>query len=80
MVSLEIIYIFRIFRKPSLLDRVKSPVNRYRNEFKGLPNKLSTSLPYRDYEESSSEIEDFVKPYSDEPDTNKFLKPYTDDE
>ena len=45
-----------------------------------LPNKLSTSLPYRDYEESSSEIEDFVKPYSDEPDTNKFLKPYTDDE
>ena len=59
---------------------MKSPINRYRKEFKGLPSKLSTSLPYRDYEESSSEIEDFVKPYSDEPETNKFLKPYTDDE
>jgi len=66
--------------KQSLLDRVKSPANRYRNEFKGLPSKLTTSLPYHDYEESSSEIEDFVKPYSDEPDTNQFLKPYADDE
>lgn len=75
-----IVYILRKRKakagKQSLLDRVKSPANR----FKGLPSKLSTSLPYHDYEESSSEIEDFVKPYSDEPETNKFIKPYTDDE
>ena len=45
----------------------------------GFPGKISSSVsPYNDYD-SSSEAEDFVKPYSDEPDNEKFLKPYRDD-
>ena len=64
------------FRKQSLLDRVKSPANRFRNATKG----LSSTVAYNDYDDSSSEIEDFVKPYSDDADNEKFLKPYRDDE
>jgi len=77
-----IIYILRRRRnkagKQSLLDRVKNPANRLRNAAKGLPSKISSSVAL--YEDSSSEIEDFVKPYSDEPDNEKFLQPYRDDE
>ena len=65
--------------KQSLLDRVKSPANKFRNVAKGLPGKISSTVAYNDYDDSSSEVEDFVKPYSDEPDQEKFLKPYRDD-
>ena len=65
------------FRKQSLLDKVKSPANRFKNiAAKG----LSSTVGYNDYQESSSEIEDFVKPFHDSPDEEKFLKPYRDDE
>ena len=57
---------------------MKNPANRLRNAAKGLPSKISSSVAL--YEDSSSEIEDFVKPYSDEPDNEKFLQPYRDDE
>jgi len=63
--------------KQSLLDKVKSPANRFKNiAAKG----LSSTVGYNDYQESSSEIEDFVKPFHDSPDEEKFLKPYRDDE
>jgi len=62
--------------KQSLLDKVKSPANRFKNATKG----LSSTVSYNDYQESSSEIEDFVKPFHDEPDKEKFLKPYGDEE
>ena len=63
-----------------MLDRVKSPANKLRQAAKGLPGKISSSGPFNDYDDSSSEVEDFVKPYSDEPDNEKFLKPYRDDD
>jgi len=67
--------------KQSLLDRVKSPANKFRHVAKGFPGKIASQLSsYNDYQDSSSEVEDFVKPYSDEPDNEKFLKPYGDDE
>jgi len=37
-------------------------------------------MPFHDYEESSDEADDFMKPYSDDPSDSTFLKPYTDDE
>ena len=73
--TLELILTF-FFRKQSLLDKVKSPANRFKNATKG----LSSTVSYNDYQESSSEIEDFVKPFHDEPDKEKFLKPYRDEE
>lgn len=43
--------------------------------------KTPSTAPFRDYEESSDEVEDFMKPYSDEPeDSPTFMKPYKDDE
>jgi len=80
-----IIYIIRRRRaragKQSLLDRVKSPANKFRQVAKGFPGKIASQLnSFNDYDDSSSEVEDFVKPYSDEPDNEKFLKPYGDDE
>jgi len=75
-----VIYILRRRKnkagKQSLLDKVKSPANRFKNATKG----LSSTVSYNDYQESSSEIEDFVKPFHDEPDKEKFLKPYRDEE
>jgi len=66
--------------KTSLLERVKNSTSRYSPvASKGLTGKSASTLPFHDYEESSDEADDFMKPYSDEPSTT-FLKPYTDDE
>jgi len=69
--------------KSSLLGGIKasgySPVGKSGRK---AMSKTASSLPFHDYEEdSSSEVEDFVKPYSDETeDSQTFLKPYKDDE
>jgi len=43
--------------------------------------KAASTLPFREYEESSSEVEDFMKPYSDEPeDAPTFMGAYRDQE
>jgi len=43
--------------------------------------KAASTLPFREYEESSSEVEDFMKPYSDEPeDSPTFMGAYRDQE
>jgi len=48
---------------------------------KKIMSKTASSLPFKDLEESSSETEDFMKPYSDEPeDSPTFMKPYKDEE
>jgi len=85
IVILLVLYILRWRRakagKTSLLDRVKNSTSRYSPvASKGLTGKNSSTLPFHDYEESSDEAEDFMKPYSDEPGDSAFLKPYTDDE
>jgi len=47
----------------------------------GKMSKTASTLPFHDYEESSDEVEDFMKPYSDEPeDSPTFMKPYKDEE
>jgi len=85
IVVLLVLYIFRWRQakagKTSLLDRVKNSTSRYSPvASKGLTGNTSSTLPFHDYEESSDEAEDFMKPYSDEPSAATFLKPYTDDE
>jgi len=48
---------------------------------KKIMSKTASSLPFENLEESSSETEDFMKPYSDEPeDSPTFMKPYKDEE
>jgi len=67
--------------KSSLLERVKSSTRNYSPVAnKGLSVKSGSTLPFHDYEESSDETDDFMKPYSDDPSATTFLKPYTDDE
>jgi len=67
--------------KSSLLERVKSSTRNYSPVAnKGLTGKTGSTLPFHDYEESSDETDDFMKPYSDDPSATTFLKPYTDDE
>eukprot|EP00092_Neocalanus_flemingeri_P033440 GFUD01036357.1.p1 GENE.GFUD01036357.1~~GFUD01036357.1.p1 ORF type:complete len:862 (-),score=191.63 GFUD01036357.1:334-2919(-) len=85
IVVVLVMYILRWRRakagKTSLLDRVKNSTSRYSPvASKGLTGKTGSTLPFHDYEESSDEAEDFMKPYSDEPSASTFLKPYTDDE
>ena len=44
------------------------------------PGKAATKAPFQDYEESSDEAEDFMRPYSDSPEEGPtFLKPYKDE-
>lgn len=67
--------------KTTLLERVKNSTSRYSPvASKGLTGKSGSTLPFHDYEESSDEADDFMKPYSDDPSASTFLKPYTDDE
>jgi len=85
IVIVLVMYIFRWRQakagKTSLLDRVKNSTSRYSPvASKGLTGKTGSTLPFHDYEESSDEAEDFMKPYSDEPSASAFLKPYTDGE
>merc|ERR1719334_1672555 len=85
IVILLVLYIFRWRSskagKVSLLERVKNSTNRYSPvASKGLVSKSGSTLPFHDYEESSDEADDFMKPYSDDPSDSTFLKPYTDDE
>jgi len=48
---------------------------------KKIMSKTASSLPFENLEESSSETEDFMKPYSDEPeDSPTFMKPYKDED
>jgi len=48
---------------------------------KKIIGKAASTLPFREYEESSSEVEDFMKPYSDEPeDSPTFMGAYRDQE
>lgn len=85
VVILLVVYILRRRArqgKVGLLGGSKGP--RYSPMAKGgkkALGKTSSAAAFRDYEESSSEVEDFMRPYSDEPEESPtFMKPFKDDE
>jgi len=85
IVILLVLYIYRWRAakagKASLLERVKNSTSRYSPvASKGLGGKSGSTLPFHDYEDSSDEVDDFMKPYSDDPNKANFLKPYTDED
>jgi len=97
VVVVLVLYILRWKRsrdgKAGLLARVKSGATRYSPVgTTGLTaakktgmKKTGSTLPFHDYvetDDSEDEVEDFIKPYSDEPNQDKasFLKPYKDDD